>query len=93
MVAVSGAPGNRAANSDPAPYGEAVTPSDSTELPFLTRGLYVGGAGNVYVEMLNSLGAYATVAFIGVTAGSLLPIVCRKVRSTSTTATNIVALW
>jgi hypothetical protein len=75
--------------SDPAVTFVAVTKSDSTVLP-LTRALYVGGAGNVAV--VDGAGSDA-VTFTGVTAGSILPIRVRKVMSTNTTATSIVALY
>lgn len=69
----------------------AVTPNDSTDLANgPTRALYVGGAGNLYVDMELT---GSNVAFIGVTAGSILPIRVSRVRSTSTTAANIVALY
>jgi len=67
----------------------AVTPSDSTDFNVLCRAIYVGGAGNVVA--VTYLGN--TVTFSGVPAGTLLPIACRRINSTSTTATNIVALF
>ncbi len=75
--------------SAPAKDFLAVTPHDSTNLIRTTRGLYVGGAGNVVA--INASGD--PVSFIGVVAGSVLPIETRRVNSTSTTATNIVALF
>lgn len=77
----------------PAEYAVVVTPSDSTNLGYTTRGLYVGGAGNVSVEMAGAGGQEPTVLFTGVQAGSVLPIAVTRVNSTSTTATTIVALW
>jgi hypothetical protein len=73
--------------SDPARYGAAVTPSNSVNLAAPTRGLFIGTAGNLSVEMTNG-----TVAFTAVQPG-ILPIQCTRVNSTGTTATNIVALW
>jgi hypothetical protein len=73
---------------DPLTDGVAVTPSDSTVLT-TTRAVFVGGAGNISV--VTSAGT--TLTLTGVTAGTLLPIRVTKVRSTSTTATNIAALW
>lgn len=73
---------------DPLTDGVAVTPSDSTVLT-TTRAVFVGGAGNLSV--VTSAGT--TLTLTGVTAGSLLPLRVTKVRSTSTTATNIAALW
>jgi len=68
----------------------AVTPSDSVNLQYITRGLYVGGAGNVSVILPNST---TVVTFVGVLAGSILPIQTSRVNSSLTTATNIVALF
>jgi hypothetical protein len=65
----------------------AVTPSDGTELP--AGAIYVGGAGNVSVVTEGG----DTVTFSNVPAGFILPLRVTKVRSTSTTATNIVLLW
>jgi len=51
--------------------------------------LYVGGAGNVRV--LTSSGADLT--FVGIAAGTFMPVQVKRVYSTDTTATDIVALW
>lgn len=75
-------------NSTPAEYAVAVTKSDSTVLN-ATRALYIGGDGNVAVTM--SGGGDAT--FVGLLAGTILPVRVTKVLSTGTTATNIVALY
>lgn len=74
--------------TDPAQDAAVVTPSDTADQG-LVRGLFVGGAGNV--SLVTALGN--TVVFTGVLAGSILPVRCTKVRSTGTTATNIVALY
>ena len=67
---------------------EAVTPSDTTKLSAVTRALYVGGAGNVAVLMADG----STATFVGVPAGSVLPIRVQRVNSTNTTATSMVGL-
>jgi len=67
----------------------AVTPSNSTDFDVLCRALYIGGAGNVVAVMYDN----TTVTFSGVPAGTLLPIACRRINSTNTTATNMVALY
>jgi hypothetical protein len=51
--------------------------------------LYVGGTGNVSVVTIGN----DIATFFGVPAGTTLPVQVLKLRSTSTTATNIVALW
>lgn len=82
---------NHATSLDsPAKNAAAVTPNDSTDLTNAARGLYIGGAGNVVVDMV---GTGSTITFTGVVAGTILPIRVSRVRSTSTTATDIVALW
>ena len=72
----------------PANHAETVTPSDSVDLTTVARALYVGAAGDVAVLMNDD----STATFVGVAAGSILPIRVKRVNSTSTTATSIVAL-
>lgn len=67
----------------------AITPSNSTDLDVLTRAVYVGGAGNLVAVDADG----NTCTFTGVPAGSILPIRVRRINSTSTTATSIVALF
>jgi hypothetical protein len=82
-------PSYRTADATVSAYdASAVTPADDGALR-VTRALYVGGAGNVKVDM--ALGN--TVTFVGVVAGSILPIQVSRVYNTDTTATNIVALY
>ena len=79
----------RAGNADwPATRAVAVTPSDAVDLPWITRSLYVGAAGNVKVDMGDS----GTATFVGVTAGTFMPVRAKRVYATGTTATNLVAL-
>lgn len=72
----------------PASSAIAVTPHDTNELNTVCRALYVGGAGNVSVVMSGTV-----VTFVGVGAGSILPIRTSLVRATLTTATSIIALY
>jgi hypothetical protein len=73
--------------ADPAWDAVAVTPGASA-LGDVTRGLYVGGAGDVEVTMASG----NDVTFTAVPAGTVLPIRCTHVLSGSTTATTIIAL-
>lgn len=79
----------------PAGNAQAVTPSDTASLSvggntLVSRGIYVGGGGNLQVVMaINS----ATVNFASVAGGSLLPIRVTRVQNSGTTATGIVAVW
>jgi hypothetical protein len=51
--------------------------------------LYVGGAGNVSVVTVGD----DTINFIGVPAGTTLPIQVVRLRATGTTATQVNAMW
>lgn len=73
----------------PAGNAEAVTASDSTTLSGV-RGVYVGGAGNVAMTFP---GQSSAVTFVGVSAGTILPVQPVKIMSTNTTATDILALY
>lgn len=75
--------------TSPARNAVDVTPSDSTVFSEETRALYVGGAGDVSVVTAEG----QTTTFVAVPGGSILPVRCSKVLSTSTTATSIVRLW
>lgn len=68
-----------------------VTKSDSTVFAYPTRGLYIGGTGDVTVSFGATAG-YAIVTFSAVPTGTFLPIAVSQVRSTGTTATLIIAL-
>lgn len=74
----------------PAKNAAAVTPNDSADLSNVAVALYVGGSGDVSVD---TVGGQVSVVFSGVSAGTVLPVRVRRVNSTSTTATDIVALW
>jgi len=68
-----------------------VTPSDSVnindEIP--CRGILLGVAGNISV--LNAFGTAVTIS--GLSAGIIHPISTKRIRSTGTTATGIVAFF
>ena len=67
----------------------AVTPSDSVSIE-ICRGLYVGTGGNVSVVMAD---VGNTVVFVGVGAGSILPIQVSRVNLTGSSASDIIALY
>ena len=54
-----------------------------------TRGVFVGGAGNLAVTMEEG----QSITFTGVTAGSILPIQATAALTSGTTATNVIALF
>jgi len=73
----------------PASDAAAVTPHDSTEFAVRTRALYIGSGGALTVTMIDG----SNVTFVGVVAGSVLPLRVIKVLATGTTASSIVALF
>ena len=73
----------------PATRASALSSSDVADLAEAPRALYVGGAGNIRVTMLD--GGEAT--FLSVPAGSIIPIRISKLWATSTTATAVMGLY
>lgn len=75
--------------SNPAENAVAITPDDNTDLTMRLRGIYVGGGGNITVQ----LNAGTNVLFTAVPQGTVLPICASRVMATGTTATNLVGLY
>lgn len=73
----------------PARNGEAVTKHDANDFAKVSRGIYVGGAGDVAAVMADG----TVLTFSAVPAGTLLPIRCKRINSTNTTATLMLALY
>ena len=72
------------------PYNAAsITPSDADTFS-VPVGVYVGGAGDLVVTPWNGA---ADVTFSGLTAGSVLPVMVKAVKSTGTTATLLRACY
>jgi hypothetical protein len=73
---------------------KAVTPHDSTSFAFGTaKAIYVGVGGNISVEMVGDGDSTHRTVFSNVLGGTILPVQCSRVNSTSTTATTLVALY
>lgn len=70
-------------------HAAVITPSDTINLPRSTRMLWVGGAGNVKIDTVGG----ETVTFSSVAAGTRLPIQAKRVYSTGTTATLMIAMY
>lgn len=66
----------------------AVTPNDSTNLSQPSV-IYVGGSGNVKVTTAQG----TAVTFVGVNAGTVLPVQVIRVWSTGTSASSITAVF
>ena len=74
--------------SSPAESAVVVTPSDTVVIE-KTRGLYVGGTGDITAIMADGRSAL----FSAIPVGAILPIQVTKVMATDTTATLITALY
>jgi hypothetical protein len=80
-------------NIGPYNTAEAITKHDSTNIPGValhgpTHAVYVGGAGIVVAVFEDG----STASFTAI-AGQVLPIAIKRVNSTNTTATLMLALW
>lgn len=71
----------------PADRAEAITPNDGADLAYTTRGIYVGGAGNIVATVGGT-----DVTFNSVQAGTILPVRATRIKATNTTATGLVGL-
>ncbi len=65
----------------PAVHAYSILPSDTADLIYLPRAIYVGSTGNVIVTMLGG----ETVTILAVPTGSILPIRPTRVFATGTT--------
>lgn len=80
---------------DPSSSGAVVvTKSDTDDITFpsginRSKGIYVGVTGDLNIVLASGV----TVLFKGVAAGVVHPISAKRIMSTSTTATDIVALY
>lgn len=72
----------------PAHRAAAVTLHDTNEIE-CTRGVYVGGAGNLKVDMAGG----GTVTFSGLAAGTFMPVQITRAYATGSTATLVLALY
>jgi len=71
---------------------QAITPSDADTFAEPVH-VYVGVAGNVSVVPAAAGSAGSAVLFKGMPAGSTLPVKVWAVKSTNTTATDLVAVY
>lgn len=74
--------------TSPARDADVIVPNDAVDLSAVTRGIYVGAAGDLQVQMVSG----QTVTFENVLAGVVYPIRAARVLATGTTAEGLVAL-
>ena len=67
----------------------AVTKSDSEELTYVSRGLYIGTGGTLKVTFEDG----SVGEFTGILGGTVYPFAVRKVWATGTGSSGIVALY
>ncbi len=66
-----------------------VVPSDTNDLPQVSRAIYVGLGGDVTATLADG----DTVTFTAVPGGAILPIRVSAIAASGTTASGILALW
>lgn len=88
MPATDSYSSNAVGLASPADNAESITPHDSNELTNVTRGLYVGGAGDAVVVFNDG----TEVTLVGLQAGVVYPFRVKQVKSTGTTATSLVGV-
>lgn len=69
--------------------GAAITPHDSTDFTDVCRAIWVGTTGNAVIVWPDN----TTSQFNSIPSGTLLQVRARRVNSTNTTASNMVALY
>ena len=66
-----------------------ITPHNTEDLAFVTRGIYVGGSGSLKVDMAGG----GTVTYLNVAAGVTHPWRVSRVYATGTDATGIIGQY
>jgi hypothetical protein len=89
MAGIDTQAGQQEQLNSPADNATEVTPNDTTPLTYVSRGLYIGVTGNLSVTMQGG----GNVTFVGLPAGTVLPVRVTHVRSSSTTASSIINLY
>lgn len=68
----------------------AITPDNDEDLAYVTRGIYVGVAGDVKVDMF---GTGTAIVFKDLAAGVVHPLRVKRVYEAGTDATDIVGVY
>jgi hypothetical protein len=83
---------NAERNGRSAVDGDPVTPSDTADLTTPSRGLYIGSvSGGTTLRITTVMGKQ--LDFTGLVVGTVYPYAARRVHSTGTTVSSIVALY
>jgi hypothetical protein len=73
--------------------GFAVTSNNTLVFSQPTRALYVGVAGNIAVTMVGYNNSNTALTFVGVQAGTILPVRVQQVKRTGTSANSIIGMF
>ena len=73
----------------PGEHAFSVTPSDSVDLTYVTRGIYVGVTGSLKVTMVGG----EAVTFVALAAGAIHPIRASRIWATGTTAASVIGVY
>ncbi len=76
--------------ASPGTRAVAITPHNTNALTDIPKALYVGVGGDITMRGLNGA---ADVLWKNVQSGQIIPFRAQFIRSTGTTATNIVAIY
>jgi hypothetical protein len=74
--------------TSPFTHGDAVVPSDTVDLPYVTRAIYIGTPGDIRVTTVGD-----TIITLRNHPVGYLPGRVTRVHQSGTTASQIVALW
>ncbi len=74
--------------TSPAYNAMVISPSNTVNFTFVARAIYVGTSGDITLLTAND----QVVLFANAPVG-ILPVLCKRVNSTGTDASDLVALW
>jgi hypothetical protein len=77
-------------STEPISSAATITPNNGTTFTTRCRAVFVGGAGNLTVDVADG---GTNLAFNGLTAGTILPVRVKRVYATGTTATSLLCLY
>jgi hypothetical protein len=79
-------------NTNAASTAFSITPDDNNDLTKNARAIYVGTPGATGSLVVQMAGDGSQVTFVGIPAGTVLPIQVSRVLATGTTASTILGL-
>jgi len=82
----------KATKDEPAIGQFAITPSDASELDYITSGIFVGVGGTLVLDLADASGD-TQLTYANVPSGAFLPLAVRKVWLSGTSASQIIGLW